>query len=213
MLTVVTHVNRNRNIDISRCIDSIDDSLCGDARHLIISNYSDFLKARHEAVFKKEGFIAFIDDDDFIERDCIKFLNDAINKNTRAGIIFSNEKRYYSEYDIISEKAGSCYEDLLFSASKIHHICAINSEYITKKSIELALQANCGIEWCMKAEAGLAHGAVHINEFLYNYVQHKNQLSCSVGHHFKNCKKIFLPQFAKWQKHFGEIPLFNLEAH
>lgn len=209
-LTLITHINLNRYIDRAPCFASINTQTDKNFNHKVIyldcKSNDDFIRKRHKSIKSCYGFFAFVDDDDFIRDDTVCWLNKAISKYPDAGMVYSNERHQMGEYGIIDAKASNEYEGLLWSATRLHHICAINSKYITDKSLELALKAQCGIEWCMKAEAALQYGAVYINEYLYTYCYHDLMLSHTVQDKFKNSKEIFIPEFKKWQKFFGQIP-------
>jgi len=214
MLTIITHCNVNRDIDRSKCFDSIERALglldCDwNILPLDCKTHNDFLIARHESVTSRKGFIAFVDDDDWIEPDAIRLLLGAIEQNPNTGIVYSDEGIAHDNCDIICSKAGTEYGDMLYGAGRMHHICAINSEHVTSTSLHIALKAGCGIEWAMKAQAELTAGAVYIPKKLYNYRIHNDRITNQVSKNFNLCHDIFIPQFKQWQKYHGTIPIYH----
>lgn len=216
MLFIVTHVNVNREVDRSRCFRSVEKAMVGlDVEWNIIrldcKSHEEFLTERHKSIENRQGFVVFVDDDDWLEPIAIYDLLRAIEKNHNVGIVYTDENHAFINDGIIANKilskAGSCYEDLFYSASRIHHLCAINSAYITQESLILALSSGCGIEWAMKAEAALQHGAMYIPKPHYNYLIHNDRVTSKVNVNFNRCKEIFLPKFTEWQKYFGKIPV------
>lgn len=209
MLTIITHVNPNRTIDNKRCFESVRNGLANTARHVVLEcdakDYRDFLIARYQSL-KFGEWVAFVDDDDYINPLAIQLFEYCINLYPHSGIIYTNEI-IEDDHGRTIRHAGETYESLFESASSIHHMCAIRTNAVSSQSLNLALHAGCGIEWAMKAEASLKYGAIHIPEPLYTTVRRHNERNvCNHGYKYHDNHHLFINKFKEWQHFTGTIP-------
>lgn len=215
MITVITHHKPRESISVKRCVQSVSDALQeGDCHYFLEldgSEYYNFANERFSAM-KYGDYVCFVDDDDHIPSNVLSIARDCILKNPNYGIYYTRECKVIGN-DIIPCKAGDKYENLIISPTSIHHLCIFNTKYITNDCLDVALKAQCGIEWAMKAYLGLTHGAMHIPIDGYYYCLHKDQLSHKMTKNFFDNHNFFKGAFAGWQKHYGQIPLYTLPEY
>lgn len=215
MITVITHHNPNRNIDIMRCIQSVNSALQPGDKHLFIecegTSYNDFAKARFDAL-KLGDYVCFVDDDDYISKNALFMARQCIIENPGLGLYFTRESKDCGGV-IIPCKAGENYENLIGSPTSIHHLCIFNTKYIDKDILSMAFQTGCGIEWIMRCWFGLQYGAIHMPIDGYYYCLHKHQLSANMAKNFFDNRSFFKGVFAGWQKYYGSIPIYTLPEY
>ena len=174
-LTVVTHTNKAWSRDLTKVTASVRDALPENATHEIIEledGYHNFLQARYDAK-KLNDVIVFVDDDDYIEKDSLHKIMEAMNE-TNAGIVFTNEVVVKEDKEIFN-KPVTYYSAITFHPQAIHHMTAFNTKHIHDRSLELAQKYNRGIEWIMRADAAISGGAYYLPINAYYWVQHENQ--------------------------------------
>lgn len=215
MITVVTHHNPHRDIDVTRCIQSVNAALQPGDKHIFIEcdgkNYADFAKARFDAL-KLGDYVCFVDDDDYISIDALSIARRCIIDNPNVGLYFTRESKDFRG-DIIQCKAGDSYECLVKSATAIHHLSIFNTKYLNKECLDVAIQAECGIEWALRCWMALQHGAIHIPIEGYFHVLHDQQISLLMPKYYRQSFSFFKGVFAGWQKHYGQIPTYTLPEY
>lgn len=215
MITVVTHHNPNRNIDVTRCIQSVNAALQPGDRHVFIecdgTNYADFAKARFDAL-KLGDYVCFVDDDDYISEDALAIARRCIIDNPGIGLYFTRESKVYGGV-IIPCKAGDNYECLIKSVTAVHHLSVFNTKYLDEECLNIATKANCAIEWILRCRMALKHGAIHIPIDGYYHSLHDQQISLVMPKHYRQSYSFLKGVFAGWQKYYGQIPTYTLPEY
>jgi len=209
-LTVVTHTNSRHPRDASACLASVQAALIERCRHVVIPLDTDldgFIAARYAAM-QLDEVVAFVDDDDTIAPDALRLCLAALEGNS-LGVAFTDCMVQCA--DGIARQGLACptYNELLRYPAAMHHLVAVRSEYVTARSLALAQQHGCGIEWIMKAEAALTQGAVHIPYIGYYYVKHPQQQQLSgqaeVRQRFVKAVKPIGTELKAWARFEGAI--------
>lgn len=215
MITVITHHNPNRNVDINRCVQSVNAALQHGDKHIFIECdakiHTEFLQARFDSL-KLGDYVCFVDDDDYIPENVLAIARQCIIENPDVGLYFTRECRVIGN-DIIQCKAGENYENLISGPTSMHHLCVFNTKYITIECLDIAIKAQCGIEWVIKCWLALQYGAIHIPIDGYFYCLHKHQLSGKMARKFFDNRSFFKGVFAGWQKYYGQIPIYTLPEY
>lgn len=209
-LSVVTHTNLRYARDISRCVDSVKAALTPECTHVILEldvDHDGFIEARYEALKLGEA-IAFVDDDDYITPDALRLCLQALSQGN-PGVVFTKELSHFPDRSTSLGMSCPSYETICSSPSTMHHLAAFRTAAVTNRSIELARENGCGIEWIMKAEAAIFHGAVHIPEIGYNYVRHPGQTTCQVVDLYRKGIKPISEELRAWRGHTGLIPILD----
>lgn len=209
-LTVVTHTNVRYARDISRCVASVKAALTPECSHVVIEldvDYDGFVEARYKALKLGEA-IAFVDDDDYITPDALRLCLQALNQGD-PGLVFTKELSHFPDKSTSLGLQCPDYRTISSSPSAIHHLAAIRTEAVTDRSLDLAKKHGCGIEWVMKAEAAIFHGAVHIPKIGYHYVRHPGQTTCQVVDLHRKGIKPIAEELRAWRGHTGLIPILD----
>jgi len=186
-LTVVTHTNIKLNRNISRCVQSVKNALPENGKHIVIGHsgdYIQFLKDRHNAM-SLDDVIVFVDDDDYISEDSLKICMDALVAND-VGIAFTYEIKVMKDGSQKRSSRPFLHSEICKGPEIVHHMVAYRTKYISERSLNLALEYNCGIEWTMRTDAALAGGAVFVPIDGYYWVQHDTQ-----SHKIKDLQNTF----------------------
>lgn len=196
-LSVVTHTNINFKRDISRCLQSVRDALPAGATHHVIEtdgNYNAFLKLRLDAM-KLNDIVVFVDDDDYITGDSLKNCVDALTC-TDTGIAFTKEVKVARNGFEVST-APAYVSSMCHLPVVVHHMTAIRTKYISKRSEDLINNTKVTPEWILKVDAALTAGAIHIPTIGYYWVQSDVQL-----HRMRERRKLFSNNISSIRQEF-----------
>lgn len=214
-LTVVTHTMKSWGRDISKCIDSVAAAMPVGGKHVIIDlddHPHDYQEERYKAL-QLDEYVAFVDDDDYISKDSLRLCLEAI-KATDSGIAFTDEVVINIDGSRTLNSRRINYNMLPLHPQIVHHLTMIRTSAVSTKPIELALKHNCGIEWMMKADAALHHGAIHVPIEGYFWVQHAKQWHKNADwqNNFIRNTRILGNEIRTWGNKTGAIPVWNLTA-
>ena len=207
-LTVVTHTVPTINRDISRSLESISMALPDNSRHIIIEHdgcFDTFLIARYDAL-KLDDIVIFVDDDDYISPESLRLCKDALSNND-VGIAFTNEIKVMENGIHRRSVCPIMHSDICNHPETIHHMVAYRTKYINKRSLELALKYECGIEWTTKVDAALTAGAIFIPHDGYYWIQHTLQThrTPEIQKKFKKNLSLMSDEMKGWVKQDSEI--------
>lgn len=163
MLTVVTFTSGSRPRLLERCSASVLQALPEGAEHRIIqcTRPEDFAEARYKAS-KLSEFVAFVDDDDFIDPMSLKFCLAAI-KESGAGASFTDEATVDLSGKVLTvSTGGKTYNAIPDHPRTIHHVVLFRSDCVQPKVLELDTEFNAGICWFIKACAALTGSAIYV---------------------------------------------------
>ena len=215
-LTVVTHTSQAYGRDITRCVQSVNAALVDDCRHVVFELPGDnesYIQGRYDAM-KLGGWVAFVDDDDWIPPNVLKHCMAAIKANSDVGVVFTRCVQLLPDGSKSLEQECHGYIDVAIRPTALHNIACINTARVTPRALALAKQHGCGIDWTMKAEAALTHGAVHVPTVGYYY-------DCSHGQSRRSIDPIVTANYGRsmiaiaqtlrtWKIKNGKIPSFKL---
>ena len=211
-LTVVTHTSPKFNRDLKRCIESVRVALPAGAKHIVIEHEGDFesfLVARHNAL-KIDDVVVFVDDDDYISEDSLRMCMDALNAND-VGIAFTREIKVMEDGRHKPRYRATQLSQISDHPEIVHHMVAYRSKYISERSLDLAVQSGCGIEWTTRVDAAYAGGAIFVPMDGYYWVQHteQNHRISDIQNRFKNNFIHMKEEMKKWMIEDKEIPVWT----
>ncbi|TAL44120.1 MAG: hypothetical protein EPN89_14585 [Methylovulum sp.] len=207
-VAVVTHTHEHWQRDMTRCFNSVAAALPDGCEHIVIgvdTDYDGFIEARYAAL-QLADIIIFVDDD-YVSPESITLCLAALAA-TDASLAYTSEMLVFNDGNRLASAVCTHYEAIPRSPSAIHHMAAIRSSAVTERSIILAREYGCGIEWIMKVEAALTQGAIHIPHMGYYYVQHPRQVSHAVGKRFAGAIKPIGEEIQSWGGR-ALIPVFD----
>jgi hypothetical protein len=178
MLAVVTHT-LGTSPWLQQSLSSVQCHLPAGARHHVIEQREGFEQARWDA-FQSAEFVALVDDDDEVCNDALNLCMAAILE-TGAGVAFTDQAVVDEQGETLRTDSGELrYRDVARSPQSIHHLAIVRRSAISDEALTAARQAGTGIEWMVKANAALRHGAVHVPIVGYRWRRHQRQ------HSFRN---------------------------
>lgn len=173
-ITIITCTSGDRPNLLERCIASVKDAMSSVDTHLIIHN-NDYIKTKKELTNIK-GFIAFVDDDDYIDKDSLTLSRKALEKYD-VGLAFTYEKvqadplSNFKFNDYINTGANT-YSEICLSPRGAHHLAVFNTKYIHPDCFKLQEKFSCGIDWLLRATVALTAGCVKVPTIGYYWNQH-----------------------------------------
>ncbi len=212
-LAVVTHTNRAWARDLSQVTKSVNSALPENSCYEIIElddGFDNFIEARHAAMALGD-IVVFVDDDDYISADSLHLVKQAIEK-TNVGVAYTREViiRADGVHSVVTPTLN--YGMIHIHPQIIHHMSAINTQFVTKRSYDTSTQYQCGIEWTMKTDAIGHAGAIHVPVDGYYWIQHKNQNHKipSVQVAYTTGMRNMRQTIGSWIKQTGVIPTYQL---
>lgn len=202
-LTVVTHTRCSRNNNrLLICEESVKNALPVGAVHKIIElgdvTTAEFASARCDAI-NCNDVVIFVDDDDYISPNSLHYCMHVMN-TLSPGVVFTDEVFVRTDGMCITRQHATTYSELISNPGAIHHMVAIQSRYVTNKSLDLATKYGCLAEWCMTAEASITALAKHISHDGYYWVQHANQQhnNPTVSNIHASCVDLISKELTTW---------------
>ena len=210
ILNVVTQTRPSWNRDISQCLASVEAALPEGAVHHLVITEADLMRSRRE-MLKLGGYLAIVDDDDFISADSLTACVAALEA-TGAGIAFTNEVVVNPRGDpIYRNDFKRFYEHAALKANVIHHLAVFRAELVPPEALEIAEKYQIQVEWPMKVAVAFQHGAVHVPIDGYFWRMHHNQHHKQA--HWETNAKTHLGSITRdlqsLMKHRGPIPIFE----
>jgi hypothetical protein len=176
-ITIITCTAGRRPNLLKRCINSINSAKSDIDKHLIIET-QEYIKSKKE-IMNIPGFIAFVDDDDYISENAISLCRGALEKYN-VGACFTYE-RVQSEpssefiYNDYTNVGAKNYNEICLSPGGIHHLVVFNMKHCHPDCFKLQDKFSCGIDWLLKASAAVTGGCIKIPEIGYYWNQHNVQ--------------------------------------
>lgn len=179
-LAIITLTSGDRTTYLADCLNSVRAGMPGGSTHQVtVCRGGDFQRTRWGTTFNAPAeYVAWVDDDDLVTRDalsrCIKALDD-----TGAGLAFTDEGRIDSigkEFGNIKARKVTS-RDLAMHPRTAHHLAVVRRSCLAPVVLEKAQSIGIGIDWLMRAYAGLVHGAVHVPMVGYLWRDHAGQES------------------------------------
>jgi hypothetical protein len=176
-ITIITFTAGRRPKLLRRCIESVNSAKSDIDRHLIIET-QEYIQSKKE-IMNIPGFITFVDDDDYIDRDAINVSRLALEK-FNVGACFTYEKVQADPlsdfvFNDYTNNGAKSYSEICLSPSGIHHLVVFNSKYCHADCFKLQDKFSCGIDWLLKASAALQGGCVKVPTIGYYWNQHSVQ--------------------------------------
>lgn len=204
-LTIVTCTANIRPEFRKKCIDSVAAALRPGDEHVII-NTLDYRSAKVDALRHHE-FVAFVDDDDFIEPDSITNCMTAISESGVA-VAFTNEVIEDVNGKFISSNTSRRrWMDITISPIGMHHLCVFNTSHVSPDVQELDRKFGIGIDWFMKTSAALSGGAIHVPKVGYHWVKHLSQDSQNPA--YQKLHAIHQAEMSAIIQSWAKVPLFD----
>lgn len=159
---------------MGECLASVRVALPPGAEHVVKKMERSYAEERFAALRSSE-FCGFVDDDDVVYPDSIKVCAEALEKSG-AGIAFT--------YQEVIDEAGcrvrsygvaSRYLDVAMSPQGIHHFALLRRDAVGDEVFSAATEVGVGVDWLMKANAALRHGAILVPQVGYGWRQHPSQ--------------------------------------
>jgi glycosyltransferase involved in cell wall biosynthesis len=210
MLTLVTHTRLERPVLLERCVQSIEAAMVPGVKHAVIPCFDNWAEARLEALDLDE-WVAFVDDDDTITPESLRTCLMAATDNV--GIVCTSELRVDVEgKPVFPPIIGSkFYNGVSVHPAVLHHLCLIRRGCADSCALDLHHKFGCGIDWFIKASAGLTHSALHVPIIGYHWTQHadsmvKQERPTFIRHRSAMGQAIR----TRWLHEPGQIPVFKL---
>lgn len=181
-LLIITHTAEHRPEALARCQASVASMLPEGARHIvmIVPGVEFLVPARMAAIYTNPGkLVCFVDDDDIVINDSLRICKAAHEAND-VGFVFTDEQmtRKLDGKTLANNSGVRTYEDLLDNPRRFHHLTMYRTDYVPKYHLGLhEEQSGTGIEFLLKAGAGLSHGALHVPIIGYDWTLDPTSLS------------------------------------
>ncbi len=178
-LAVVTLTRGDRTEYLAECLRSVRTSMPEHGVHQVTVCMGDFQRTRWGTTFNAPAeYVAWVDDDDLVLDGALARCVDALEVSG-AGLAFTDEGRMDAAGAVIvpTESRKLTRRDLAMHPRTAHHLCVVRRSCLAPVLLEHAQRVGIGIDWLMRAYAGLVHGAVHVPVVGYLWRGHPGQES------------------------------------
>lgn len=208
MIGIITHTRRADARWIERCSASVREALPIGSEHVILEMRGDYTRERFD-VLHMFPFIGFVDDDDIVRPGAISACMKALCE-TGAGVAFTSQVLVDEHgHELSVTPPGRFSLDVAMTPQAIHHFALIRTSAVGVEALDAALDAGIGIDWMIKANAALRHGAVHVPMIGYEWRQHEGQDSRERDEQFSKAMPKLRKHTMSWMKGIQRIPVFN----
>lgn len=213
MITVITHTKFERPELLERCKKSVAEALPPGGKHLIIEcpDSETWVKRRVYDALEHE-LIAFVDDDDFIHPDSLKFCLAAMEQSG-LGSACTDEVEVDIDGNFIRRAQGrKTYIDSTVHPRVIHHICVMRGNLIDPRAVEFHNRFGVGIDWFIRESVVLQHGCIHVPIDGHFWTQHPGQHTIhSRTRYMESMREMQKLIRESWPAKFtGALPIFDL---
>lgn len=184
-LRVVTVTHSGRRGDwLRECMDSVADSLPAGARHVVIGSRNDASAWMVDQWNATHGadWVAFVDDDDILAPGALQACLDAL-RDTGASMAFTDEQEVdeAGQHLRMGMTGPRTLRDIAMHPRCAHGCAVFRRAAVPDAAFDTAKREGIGLDWLMRASAGLIGGAVHVPMVGYRWRRHAGQ-SSSAGH-------------------------------
>lgn len=151
--------------------------------------------------------VALVDDDDLVVPGALQQCADAI-ECSGAGLAFTDE----DEIDEDGARLGPGQSgprrlmDLAMHPRCAHHLAVFRPALVPREALQVAQQCGIGLDWLMRAAAGLRGGAVHVPVVGYQWRRHRGQNSSTAAAQYRNAMPALRAATRSWLKYDEGIP-------
>lgn len=209
MIGIVTHTRGNARW-IAECEVSVRAALIPEARHEIRVMRDDYTSERWRALQDFE-FCGFVDDDDTVHADAVRLCHRALIESG-AGVAFTAQAEI-SELGvhIRNTPPAQRYFDVAMTPQAIHHFALIRRDAVGIEAFNTGRELGIGIDWLMKANAALRHGAIFVPMVGYSWRKHEGQDYKQRAADFEKASAALRSTTASWLRSNARIPQYTLQ--
>ena len=181
-LAVITLTRGNRPAYMAECTRSIAESLPADSRHIVSTCiHVGFQRRRFETTVESGAqYVAWVDDDDVVVGNALARCVEALDK-TGAGLAFTHEGRMDAagmmRVAADTTPRAITRRDIAMHPRSAHHLAVVRRACLPPVLLDQCESIGTGIDWMMRAYAGLVHGAVQVPSIGYLWRDHAGQES------------------------------------
>ncbi len=177
-LRIVTVTSRPANPWLAEALESVRSTMPADAEHLVVRSAGTPAAWNSDlwAACAGAEAVAVVDDDDRVTpgalTSCVRAL-----ENTGVGLAFTDEEEIDEHGQHLRDglRRGRCLMDLAMHPRCIHHLAVFRPALVPHTALELAQRCERGLDWLMRAAAGLRGGAVRVPVIGYQWRRHGAQ--------------------------------------
>lgn len=210
-LAVITLTRGDRPAWLAECCSSVRLPRRCDTHQILQCGGEAFQETRWETTKSAGGYVAWVDDDDRVVGDALALCVRALDA-TGAGIAFTREVRIDVDGKPLPAAVGRPVSrmDVAMHPRALHHLAVVRADCLDPIVLQHALRIGIGIDWLMRAYAGLVHGAIHVPVVGYEWRQHQLQESVSGrwGNAYENAMPALRSVTRGWMGMESRIPHF-----
>lgn len=178
-LAIVTLTRGQRPAWLLDCARSVRENKPANSVHIVSTCTGDFQRRRFETTVNNDAkYVAWVDDDDMVVGDALARCVEAL-ETTGVGLAFTREGRMNAEGvpGKPREVRQVTRRDIAMHPRSAHHLAVVRKSCLAPILLEQAEHIGTGIDWLMRAYAGLIHGAVQVPMVGYLWRAHPGQES------------------------------------
>ena len=177
-LAVITPTRPNtRNALLEKCRASVAQILPHYAQHIVteVNGPLELGRFRMQSL-DVAPFIAFVDDDDYLLGDSLRWCMEALEA-TGAGVAFTDEVliNLITGQKMTTRSGVRCYENALSDPASIHHLVVMDTSKVPAAIRAMENLPADAAQWLMHWGTAKVAGAIHVPLDGYAWVMHNHQ--------------------------------------
>ncbi len=206
---VVTVTARPENLWFGEMLSSVAEGLPTGVPHIVVHSAGG-AKAWNQdlwAACQGADAVAVVDDDDRVLPGAIAACLDALH-TTSAGLAFTDEEEIDAAGLHLRDgmRRKRTLMDLAMHPRCVHHLAMFRPAYMPPEALALADRCGRGLDWLLRAAAGLRGGAVRVPMLGYQWRRHAAQDSTSDGDVYARALPTLRQMTRSWMRYDAAIP-------
>lgn len=151
--------------------------------------------------------VAIVDDDDLVVPGALQRCADVLERSG-AGLVFTDE----DEIDEADARLGPGQRgtrrlmDLAMHPRCVHHLAVFRPALVPPEALDVARECGIGLDWLLRAAAGLRGGAVHVPTVGYQWRRYPGQDSSAMAGRYRDAMPALRAATRSWLKYDEPIP-------
>ncbi|MBS0330792.1 MAG: hypothetical protein JSR30_13125 [Proteobacteria bacterium] len=206
---VVTVTARPENLWFGEMLASVAEGLPKGVQHIIVHSEGGAGAWNRDlwAACQGADAVAVVDDDDRVLPGAIEACLTAL-RATRAGLAFTDEEEIDEAGQRVRDglRRRRTLMDLAMHPRCVHHLAMFRPAYTPPEALALADRCGRGLDWLLRAAAGLRGGAVRVPMLGYQWRRHAAQDSASDGGVYARALPVLRQMTRSWMRYDAAIP-------
>lgn len=210
---VVTVTSRPGHPWLREAVASVAQTIPPSCEHVVVQSSGDPLDWNRDlwGACQEADAVAIVDDDDIVLPGAVTLCAQALATH-QCGLAFTDEQEIDAQGNPLREgmRRSRRLMDLAMHPRSIHHLAMFRPSFVPPSALGLANECGRGLDWLMRAAAGLRGGAVRVPMIGYQWRRHGGQDSTSGADLYAAAMPALRRLTRSWMAYDAAIPEMQL---